>query len=498
MATGTVVDKTRPTSPGRRLLFTALAACLLGTGSAGAAEITPGWKKRCLDATAAPVTVGANWQLSASAPDAIGSADQIEVAKFEINNSCGVRLGRMGVPLAVDVRDNQNNLAQSVAVTQALIQAGAVAVVGGGNSINAPPSAQVAVQSNIPFGANQAAADTLSGCTAAELADPAITKSMTPVYGPAQCWDHHGLVFRTTATGYQWGTVGARYARETHPTLTTAAILFRNDDFGRPNRDGFRSAFAELGGTVLAEVPFVGQAVTVDQFKGLLRTATAGNPSIIAVNPNTTLLKRLMQAYVELRDDPTWTAKPVNFSTLRFLSISTATGDTYLDLTPPALAALVNQFESVQPAWDPSSVAFQRWFTLYQTVYPNAQPPTSGFYMSAYDAVIVMALAITAAGTTDGAAIAAKLREVTNPPGVCVYPGEWRKAFRLLAKGKDINYEGALGSVDLDERGNATGIAYGIFNVQPDGSPTLLRTFQPAAQQSACEADDDVEDDNDE
>ena len=36
-----------------------------------------------------------------------------------------------------------------------------------------------------------------------------------------------------------------------------------------------------------------------------------------------------MQAYVELRDDPTWTARPLNFSTLRFLSISTATGDVY-------------------------------------------------------------------------------------------------------------------------------------------------------------------------
>jgi len=469
-------------------------ACLLGTAVAG--EATPGWKKRCLDASADPVKFGANWQLSASPPDVIGSADQIEVAKFEINGTCGIRLGGIGVPLAVEVRDNQNNLAQSVAVTQALINAGAVAIVGGGNSNNAPPAADLAVRHipPIPFGANQAAADSLSGCTAAELADPAITKSSTPVYAPGQCWNHHGLVFRTTATGFQWGTVGARYARETYPTLTTAAILFRNDDFGRPNRDGFRSTFTELGGTVLAEVPFVGMAVTVEQFKALLRTATAGNPSIVAINPNAILLRRLMQAYVELRDDPTWTARPLNFSTLRFLSISTATGDVYSDLAPAALAVLVNQFESVQPAWDASSLAFQKWFALYRTVYPNAQPPTSGFYMSAYDAVIVMALAITAAGTTDGPAVAAKFREVTNPPGVCVYPGEWRKAFRLLAKGKDINYEGALSSVDLDERGNATGIAYGIFNVQPDGTPALMRTFQPAAQQSVCEPDEEEDD----
>src|SRR5207253_704647 len=82
--------------------------------------------------------------------------------------------------------------------------------------------------------------------------------------------------------------------------------------------------------------------------------ASAGNPSIVAINPNAILLRRLMQAYVGLRDDPTWTARPLNFSTLRFLSISTATGDVYSDLArdaPAAFAVLVNQFESVQPAW---------------------------------------------------------------------------------------------------------------------------------------------------
>src|SRR5207244_13545111 len=93
-------------------------ACLLGTAVAG--EATPGWKKRCLDASADPVKVGANWQLSASPPDVIGSADQIEVAKFEINGTCGIRLGGIGVPLAVQARATQHNLAPSDAVTQAL------------------------------------------------------------------------------------------------------------------------------------------------------------------------------------------------------------------------------------------------------------------------------------------------------------------------------------------------------------------------------------------
>ena len=70
-----------------------------------------------------------------------------------------------------------------------------------------------------------------------------------------------------------------------------------------------------------------------------------------------------------------------------------------------------------------------------------------------------------------------------------VCPGQWRKAFRLLAKGKDINYEGALSPVDLDECGNATGITFGLFKVQPDGATALVTNFG-AGPQPACEDDD--------
>lgn len=261
MTTGMGTDKTRQRATGRAPLMAAATLCLLAASSVADAE------GRCLDATAAPVTIGANWQLTGIGidPQVPRAAEQIEVVKSEINGSCGVRVqaGKVGVPLAVVVRDNQSTVAGATAVTQQLIEAGAVALVGGGNSVVAPPAVQAAVQANIPFGVNQAAADSLSGCTAAELEDPAVIKSPTPVYAPGQCWNHRGLVFRTTTTGHQGGVVAARYTRETYPTLITAAFLFRDDDFGRPNRDGFRDTFVELGGTVLAEGAFPLQATLI-------------------------------------------------------------------------------------------------------------------------------------------------------------------------------------------------------------------------------------------
>src|SRR5213075_1648588 len=103
-----------------------------------------------------------------------------------------------------------------------------------------PPAVQPAVQLGVPFAVNQAAADSLSGCTPAELADPAVVKSATPVYAPGRCWNNHGLVFRITVSGYTGGVEAGKYARSAYPSLTSVAFLYRNDDFGRPNRDGFR------------------------------------------------------------------------------------------------------------------------------------------------------------------------------------------------------------------------------------------------------------------
>ena len=46
------------------------------------------------------------------------------------------------------------------------------------------------------------------------------------------------------------------------------------------------------------------------------------------------------------------------------------------------------------------------------------------------------------------------MRAVANPPGEVVIPGEFKKAFALLKQGKQINYEGAAGSVDFDRHGD--------------------------------------------
>ncbi len=80
---------------------------------------------------------------------------------------------------------------------------------------------------------------------------------------------------------------------------------------------------------------------------------------------------------------------------------------------------------------------------------------------------MLIALAIEKAGSTDRTAIKDALRFVANAPGEIVGPGEWAKAVKLLAEGKDINYEGAAGSHEFDENGDVAGFI-GKFIVDGD------------------------------
>ncbi len=83
--------------------------------------------------------------------------------------------------------------------------------------------------------------------------------------------------------------------------------------------------------------------------------------------------------------------------------------------------------------------------------------PPLPYMDTTYDAVVLIALAAEKAGTTtDSVAIRDALRDVANPPGEVVGPGIegiW-KAMELVRQGKDINYEGAGGSQDFNERGD--------------------------------------------
>ncbi len=78
------------------------------------------------------------------------------------------------------------------------------------------------------------------------------------------------------------------------------------------------------------------------------------------------------------------------------------------------------------------------------------------FIPESYDAGAIIALAMQAAGSADRAALTGKIMDVVNAPGEKILPGEIAKGLKILAEGGEIDYVGAT-NVEFTEIGEANG-----------------------------------------
>lgn len=92
---------------------------------------------------------------------------------------------------------------------------------------------------------------------------------------------------------------------------------------------------------------------------------------------------------------------------------------------------------------------------LYNDAYKSGAD--KAFVDQTYDATFMVALAIERAGSADRAKMPAALRAIASGKGEPIRPGEWAKAKKLIAEGKDINYQGAGGSYVFDAKGEVKG-----------------------------------------
>ncbi len=125
-----------------------------------------------------------------------------------------------------------------------------------------------------------------------------------------------------------------------------------------------------------------------------------------------------------------------------------------------------------QAASDINDTSYKNFAAAYKA---GGGDPEAPYAAHGYDVAFLMALAIEKAGSADRSKISAALREVAGPGGEVVRPGEWAKAKKLIADGKKVNYEGAAGINDFDDKGDVTG-RFSLNVVGDDGkwSRTML------------------------
>jgi branched-chain amino acid transport system substrate-binding protein len=254
------------------------------------------------------------------------------------------------------------------------------------------------------------------------------TASTSPVITTLE---DNGFLFRTTPNDALQGVVLADVVSE--QGLEKVAVIYVNNDYGKGLADSFAEAFE---GEVTASVAYEERQAS---YRGELSRAAEGDPeALVMIAYPGDGIPMLRQALEE------------GF----FEAFVFTDGMKAAEVAEAAPEALEGAFGTA-PAGDPEAEAAKLFRDMYQEAY--GELPPQPFIDTAYDATMLMALAIEKAGSTEGEAIRDALHEVSKAPGETILPGEFAKAKELIAAGEDVDYEGAAGSQDFDETGDVPG-----------------------------------------
>jgi ABC-type branched-subunit amino acid transport system substrate-binding protein len=109
-------------------------------------------------------------------------------------------------------------------------------------------------------------------------------------------------------------------------------------------------------------------------------------------------------------------------------------------------------------------------------------PARQTFDSQNFDAVVLCYLAAVAAGSADPEEIAGELRDVTGPPGTKYTFEQLPEAVKALTDGDDIDYEGASGPIDLDDKGDLSRYIYSVIRFQ-NGKLSTVKQVTPTASE---------------
>lgn len=263
------------------------------------------------------------------------------------------------------------------------------------------------------------------------------------------------FLFRTTPSDAFQGVALADVTQQAG--YGSVGVIYINNDYGTGLAESFADAFGEIGGEVTASVAYEqGQPA----YRGELQQAADGGAEALVLvgypqNGQTIVRQALEGGY---------------FTNFVFTDGMKAPG-----IIENIGAEYMNGTVGTAPQARADSPGAQHFRDAYQAEF--GEIPPQPYIDTTYDAVYVIALAAQKAGSTSRTAIRDALREVANPPGEVINPGEFEKAIGLLANGEDINYQGASGSVNFDDAGDVPG-TFAEWAIE-DGEIVTRRVFEP-------------------
>jgi branched-chain amino acid transport system substrate-binding protein len=292
-----------------------------------------------------------------------------------------------------------------------------------------------------------------SGVTGAIVTNVAVPNGITMVSPSATSpgltsLADNGLFFRTAPSDAKGGQVLAQVALDRG--LTSVAVTYTNNDYGKGLADVFEASFTSGGGTITTVASHEDGKADYSAEVGVL--GSAGGDALVVIGYLDQGGKGMIQGSLD------------SGAFDLFVLSDGMIGQSLVD----AIGADLNGSFGTLPGTQSEGSA--KFAEISGDIDPTA--PYAG---ESYDAAALIALAIEAGGSADRSSIVANIKKVANAPGEQIFPGELAKGLAILTGGGDIDYQGAT-DVELSTFGDAAG-SFKEMEVK-DGSFELVQVRQ--------------------
>jgi branched-chain amino acid transport system substrate-binding protein len=229
-----------------------------------------------------------------------------------------------------------------------------------------------------------------------------------------------GLFFRTAPSDARQGVVMAEILQSRG--ISSVALTYTNNDYGKGLADAFEAAYAEVGGTVTINAAHEDGKADYSAEVGAL--ASAGGEVLVVAG------------YVDQGG-----------SGIIRAALDSGAFETFVFPDGMVAQALEDNFGSeINGSFGQNPASAGEGAQIYQTMATDGGfDGTSAFSAEAYDAAALIMLAMEAAGSAESNTFKDKVLELANEPGEIILPGELEKALQIIRDGGEINYEGATG-----------------------------------------------------
>ncbi|TJZ94092.1 branched-chain amino acid ABC transporter substrate-binding protein [Paracoccus gahaiensis] len=240
-----------------------------------------------------------------------------------------------------------------------------------------------------------------------------------------------GLFFRTSPSDARQGQVMADILSDRG--ITSVAVTYTNNDYGKGLADSFQAAFEEAGGSVT--VNSAHDDGKADYSAEVAALAAAGGEALVVAG------------YVDQGGSGVVRA-----------SLDTGAFETFVFPDGMVGNALESNFGSeIEGSFGQNPAAEGPGRDAYLAMAEEAGfDGTGAFSAEAYDAAALILLAMAKSGSSDPATYKDSIMDVSNAPGEEILPGQLARALEIIAEGGDVDYVGAT-AVEMVGGGESAG-----------------------------------------